>query len=128
MTTHSLPSTATPAEGALTSVVVAGRTVALARSGGELYAFDDTCTHAGCSLSDGDVDGPHVQCPCHAGTFDLRTGAVVSGPPKLPVRTYRVREVGDAVERWPWSRCRDDRRRPGRGREPRRCHRRDHPA
>lgn len=98
MSTHHLPWSAAPVEGALTSVVLAGCTVALARSGGTLYAFDDACTHARCSLSGGDLDGHQVQCPCHAGTFDLRTGAVVAGPPKLPLRTYPVRVVGDALE------------------------------
>ncbi|WP_432572446.1 bifunctional 3-phenylpropionate/cinnamic acid dioxygenase ferredoxin subunit [Kineococcus sp. SYSU DK005] len=61
---------------------------------GELYAIDDTCTHANESLADGWVEGCAVECPRHASAFDLRSGEP-SGPPAIrPVRTHRV-EVAD---------------------------------
>lgn len=86
------------AEGRLASFAVGGRLVALARVDGILYAFDDTCTHRGCSLADGELDGGVVTCPCHGGEFDVTTGEVLGGPPPEPVVTYPVRESGDAVE------------------------------
>ena len=93
-----LPSASQPTEGSMTTVEVDGTTVALARVDGSVYAFQDECTHAACSLADGDLEGRHVICPCHMGTFDVTTGAVVSGPPKEPLRTWKVTTGTDSVE------------------------------
>lgn len=93
-----LPETALPAEGSMTTADVDGTTVAVARVDGELYAFQDECTHAACSLAGGDIEGQHVICPCHMGTFDVATGAVVSGPPKQALRTWKVTTGPDGVE------------------------------
>lgn len=67
-----------------------GTRIALVRTGEQWFAFDDTCTHQGCSLSKGHVERSSIVCPCHAGTFDMATGEVLAGPPPRPVRTYRV--------------------------------------
>ena len=70
--------------------------VAVFRSGGTLYAVDDTCTHQDASLVDGYLEGCFVECPLHASTFDLRTG-VPSGPPaKVALRTHEV-QVRDGM-------------------------------
>ena len=42
-----------------------GTRLTLANVGGTLYAIDDTCTHRGCWLGDGKLDGSTVQCACH---------------------------------------------------------------
>lgn len=63
---------------------------------GEVYALDDTCSHQDASLADGWVEDCRVECPLHASTFDLRTGAVDVPPAKLPVRAHRV-EIKDGV-------------------------------
>jgi 3-phenylpropionate/trans-cinnamate dioxygenase ferredoxin subunit len=86
------------AEGELAAFEVGGRYVAVARIDGDIYAFDDVCTHRGCSLSEGELDGMSVVCPCHAGEFDVRTGEVLSGPPPEPVAAYPARIVGGALE------------------------------
>ncbi|MFY9551855.1 MAG: Rieske 2Fe-2S domain-containing protein [Thermoanaerobaculia bacterium] len=39
---------------------LAGTKVNVASTGGHLYAFDDTCTHAGCSLAMGKLEGTTV--------------------------------------------------------------------
>ena len=93
-----VPTSSLPDEGALGTADVGGTTVALARVDGTVYAFADECTHAQCSLSEGDLDGTHVVCPCHLGTFDVTSGAVVSGPPTDAVRTWQVRPTADGVE------------------------------
>lgn len=89
---------AAPAEGAMTVADVDGSAVALATVEGRVYAFDDLCTHQRCSLSDGDLDGATVVCPCHFGQFDLASGSVLEGPPLTPVRTWPVRVVDGVVE------------------------------
>ena len=66
--------------------------IAVARIGGELYAFDDTCTHAACSLAEGELEGVTVVCPCHMGQYDLKTGEVLDGPPPDPIKVYPVYE------------------------------------
>ncbi|HSP54147.1 MAG TPA: Rieske 2Fe-2S domain-containing protein, partial [Dehalococcoidia bacterium] len=59
--------------------------------GGEFFAFSNTCTHRGGPLGEGILTGGVVECPFHAGQFNVRTGEVVAPPPQEPVRTYRVR-------------------------------------
>ena len=78
-------------DGAMTTVDVGGELVAVARSNGSYYAFDDTCTHEECSLSEGILTGTEVDCPCHGSVFDLRTGEALVGPALESVQTYRVR-------------------------------------
>jgi nitrite reductase/ring-hydroxylating ferredoxin subunit len=73
-----------------------GSVVAVAMLGGTLHAFDDTCPHAGCSLAEGELDGQTVVCPCHLATFDVTTGAVVSGPAPSGVCTWSVRVADGA--------------------------------
>jgi nitrite reductase/ring-hydroxylating ferredoxin subunit len=67
--------------------------IVVARVNGELFAFDDECTHAACSLGDGELEGATVVCPCHMGQFDLSTGEVLDGPPPDPIRVYPVQET-----------------------------------
>lgn len=92
------PATQAPAEGGLARYDVDGRPVAVANVGGELYAFDDTCSHKQCSLSQGDLEDTQVICPCHNGAFDVTTGEVTAPPPTEPVSTYRVRLEGDQLQ------------------------------
>ena len=55
---------------------------------GTFKAFSAVCTHAGCTV---EFQQGTFFCPCHASTFDGKTGAVLSGPapsglPAIPVR------------------------------------------
>jgi 3-phenylpropionate/trans-cinnamate dioxygenase ferredoxin component len=70
---------------------VSGNRIAIASVGGALYAFGDTCTHQGCSLAEGDLEGTVVTCPCHGSRFNVTTGDVLHGPARKPVRSYLVR-------------------------------------
>jgi len=63
------------AEGTMVVVGDPQDPVAVARAGGRLYAFDDTCTHEDCSLADGDLEQHKIICPCHFAEFDVRNGA-----------------------------------------------------
>ncbi len=77
---------------------VEGTAVALVNVDGVLHAFDDTCTHRECPLSEGVIEGPIVTCPCHKSRFDVRTGDVLDGPAILPIRTRRViRDAGQVL-------------------------------
>ena len=83
------------AEGQMRVFDVEGTAVNVANAGGRLYAFDDACTHAGCSLAEGDLDATTVTCPCHGSQFDVRSGAVLEGPARRPVRARVVKVEGD---------------------------------
>jgi nitrite reductase/ring-hydroxylating ferredoxin subunit len=76
---------------------VEGTKVSVANVEGRLYAFDDTCTHAGCSLSKGTLQGTTVTCPCHGSEFDVTSGAVLRGPASRPVRSRRVQVEDEAL-------------------------------
>lgn len=73
-------------------VVEPGRpAVAVFNVDGRFFATDDQCTHGEASLSDGFVDGCVVECPFHAGTFDVCTGQALGYPASEALRTYPVR-------------------------------------
>ena len=76
---------------------VAGTRVNVTNAGGRLYAFDDTCTHMGCSLARGELEGTTVTCACHGSQFDVTSGAVLRGPAQRPVRSRQVQIDGDAL-------------------------------
>lgn len=73
---------------------VAGTKVNVASVGGQLHAFDDTCTHKACSLAKGKLDGTTVTCPCHGSQFDVTSGALLRGPAQQPVRSRLVQVEG----------------------------------
>ena len=75
-----------------------GRSVVLIKQAGQVFALDDTCVHAGCSLSSGSLDGRSIICPCHGSQFELETGAVVNGPATRPEPTLAVRLRDGMIE------------------------------
>lgn len=81
--------------GTMRAYEVGGTKVTVAEAAGSLYAFDDTCTHMGCSLARGTLDGTTVTCACHGSQFDVTTGAVLRGPAARPVRARKVEVAGD---------------------------------
>jgi 3-phenylpropionate/trans-cinnamate dioxygenase ferredoxin subunit len=72
--------------------------IAVANVAGTFYAFDDTCTHMGCSLAEGDLEGTTVTCPCHGSEFDVSSGAVLQGPAREPAETYETRVEDGSLE------------------------------
>ena len=66
-------------------VEVKGKQIALFNVDGQFFALDNTCTHRGGPLADGEVLGHEVTCPWHGATFDVRTGGVVGRRPSEPL-------------------------------------------
>lgn len=85
-----------PEEGAI-RVVLQGRPVCVARSGGEVFALQDICSHADVALSEGEVEDGQIECWLHGSLFDLRTGKPSGLPAVRPVPTYPVTVEGDDV-------------------------------
>jgi menaquinol-cytochrome c reductase iron-sulfur subunit len=63
-------------------------------NGEKFKAYNGHCTHLGCSYVY-DKDRKNFFCPCHRGQFDVKTGAVLAGPPPRPLDELEV-EVRDA--------------------------------
>ena len=70
---------------------VDGILVVLVNLDGEFYAIEDTCTHDGGPLGEGEMQNGHLICPRHGARFDIRTGAALSLPAVDPTNTYEVR-------------------------------------
>jgi len=84
--------------GGMVTVEVGGAEIVIANLDGDFVAFQNECTHRGGPLGEGLLEGGVVECPFHAGRFDIRTGAVVSPPPSEPIKTYPVRVDGDDIK------------------------------
>jgi nitrite reductase/ring-hydroxylating ferredoxin subunit len=69
--------------------------VAVFNVGGNVCATQAKCTHKGGPLNEGTLDGSTVTCPWHGSQFDVCTGAVLRGPAREPVKSYRVTLEGD---------------------------------
>jgi thiosulfate dehydrogenase [quinone] large subunit len=69
--------------------------IIIRHSDGSLNAFSALCTHQGCEV--GYQGGSQIQCPCHGGLYNARTGAVEGGPPPAPLPTRKVLERGGAI-------------------------------
>ena len=74
-----------------------GKGIAVSNIGGKFSAIGDRCTHRGCSISKGRIEGEVVTCPCHGSRFNLKTGAVVRGPAAESEPSYPVTVEGDGI-------------------------------
>jgi len=87
-------------DGDMIGVKVAEHEIALFRLGDSYYATDNICTHEFAYLTDGFFEGDQflVECPLHAGQFDIRTGQGLCTPvSEESIRTFPVRTEGDDV-------------------------------
>lgn len=64
--------------------------------GESFKAYSGHCTHLGCGFIY-DKDRKSFYCPCHHGAFDVKTGAVLDGPPPRPLDELQVEIRDDAV-------------------------------
>jgi nitrite reductase/ring-hydroxylating ferredoxin subunit len=85
-------------EGEVTEATIGDKEIAVYNVDGEFYATDNICTHAFARLSEGWLDGDVIECPLHAGRFEVTTGKVVAPPVTCDLKTYPVRISGDDVE------------------------------
>lgn len=87
-----------PIEGASNVFEADGRTIAIYRIDGNLYAVDDMCTHAASSLSrEGERCGLVVECALHRARFSLETGQALIGPTRKPLRHYHLELRGNDI-------------------------------
>ncbi len=78
-------------------VEIAGEGVLVCNVAGTFYAIEDVCTHDGGELDQGELEDCRIMCPRHGAYFDVTTGAALTLPAILPVRTFTVRVEGDDI-------------------------------
>src|SRR5688500_4762772 len=63
---------------------------------GELHAFGQKCTHLACPVY---FERAHqrLECPCHDGAFDAKTGNVLYGPPPRPLDPIKLEIRADGA-------------------------------
>ena len=83
-----------PGEGRV--VEADGRTLALFNVSGAFYALDNSCSHRGGPLGEGDLDGTVVVCPWHAWRWDVTSGANMNNP-AVKMACFPVSLEGDQV-------------------------------
>jgi nitrite reductase/ring-hydroxylating ferredoxin subunit len=67
-----------------------GKPILLVNLEGTYYAIGNKCTHMQCTLTNGELKGEIVQCPCHGSRFNLKTGKVV-GLAAVPEPKYDLK-------------------------------------
>jgi nitrite reductase/ring-hydroxylating ferredoxin subunit len=63
--------------------------------GDEFRATDNVCTHEFAQLSDGWLENGEIECPLHAGRFDVRTGKPLCPPVEKDLPVYELRAEGE---------------------------------
>ncbi len=84
--------------GAPKAVVVADTPVMLLRHGERVHAIHDRCSHRGCSLTEGKIDGEVVECACHGSRFRVDDGSVERGPATQAQPSFEVRESDGRIQ------------------------------
>ena len=58
---------------------------------GRVYCTDNVCTHAFALLTDGWMEGTTIECPLHAGQFDVCTGKGLGAPIEEDLKPFAVK-------------------------------------
>ncbi len=85
-------------DGKLVGAQADGLGVLLVRKADRVSALADRCSHRGCSLHEGKLNGDEtITCPCHGSTFRL-DGSIVKGPATSTQPSFAVRIREGKVE------------------------------
>ncbi|MGE3988610.1 non-heme iron oxygenase ferredoxin subunit [Pseudorhodoplanes sp.] len=85
-----------PAAG-VRAVEVNGHELALYNIAGSIFCTSNICTHAYALLSDGFLEGTEIECPLHAGRFDVLTGKALCSPVTENLVVYETKVSGTDV-------------------------------
>ena len=70
--------------------------IAVGLADGTPVAFSSVCPHLGCAVLWKKESG-RLECPCHNGAFDARSGRVLAGPPPRPLARIRLEHRDDGI-------------------------------
>lgn len=77
---------------------VGDRELAVYNVNGGLFVTENICTHAFAYLSEGYLEGYEIECPLHAGKFDVRSGKGLCAPITSDLKTYPVRVQNGSLQ------------------------------
>ena len=69
--------------GQMKKISVDGKDIVIVNIGGNYFAINDTCTHAGASLSEGKIEDSTIICDWHGAQFDCKNGKLIKFPAKI---------------------------------------------
>ena len=78
--------------------VVFNGLVTVAHTKGNFHAFGNVCPHAAGPIGEGFLDGWVVECPWHAGRWDITTGKALTPLATADIPLFDVRVVGEDIE------------------------------
>ena len=78
------------------SVEAEGKSIALYKVDGKVYAIDGICPHAGGPLAEGNLNGCLAMCPWHGWEFNVKTG-LSDFNPDTSTKTFPVKVENDEV-------------------------------
>jgi nitrite reductase (NADH) small subunit len=78
-------------------VQAGGRSIALFNVAGIFHAIDNTCSHEGGPLGEGEISGDVVTCPWHNAEFNVKTGEALGPPAYEGVQRFPVKIQGNDV-------------------------------
>ena len=85
-------------EGEMIALTVEGKKLALYHlEEGDFCATANVCTHEFALLTDGWFEGGEIECPLHAGRFDVRTGKGLCAPIEKDLPVFAVEVRGDEI-------------------------------
>ncbi|MCC6695931.1 MAG: Rieske (2Fe-2S) protein [Candidatus Hydrogenedentes bacterium] len=82
---HDMP----PAGSALRFMFGSRPALLIHHADGTKVCFDAVCTHLGCTVEFQPSEA-RIHCACHGGTYDMKTGKNIAGPPPKPLAQYNV--------------------------------------
>lgn len=85
------------AENTSTSIETEAGSILVCKSGGEIFAIENKCTHQDTPLAGGRIRRGHVSCPLHGVLFNLSSGEPIGQLTRKAVRTYPVVINNDQV-------------------------------
>ena len=84
--------------GQMKKISIDGNEIVILNINGSYFAIDDTCTHAGGSLSEGKLDGSTITCDWHGAQFECKNGKLVKFPVQISdLKSYKVVIESDGI-------------------------------
>ena len=84
--------------GQMKKIIVDGKEIVVSNVDGNYFAIDDTCTHSGASLSEGNLEGSTVTCDWHGAQFNCKNGKLIKFPAKIDdLESYNIAVESDNI-------------------------------
>jgi nitrite reductase/ring-hydroxylating ferredoxin subunit len=84
--------------GQMKKISIDGNEIVILNINGSYFAIDDTCTHAGGSLSEGKLDGSTIICDWHGAQFECKNGKLLKFPAKInDLKSYKIVIESDKI-------------------------------